>query len=75
MGCLRHFKRFCRVLQSLLGVLMSSDMVALSMMLHGRAVRVCGHIVKFGGFLMRFVHRALPRPYDTRRNRLKRADG
>ena len=58
MGRLCQFESFGGVLQSHFRVFMSGLMVALSVMHHGRAVSVSRELVKFGGFLMRIVHRA-----------------
>jgi hypothetical protein len=58
MGRLCQFESLGGVLQSHFRVFMSGLMVALSVMLHRRAVSVCRKLVKFGGSLMRIVHRA-----------------
>jgi hypothetical protein len=47
--------RFERVLHGLPGVLVSGEVIFFAMMYRGRAMRVSGLFVKFGGALMRIV--------------------
>jgi hypothetical protein len=50
MSLLRQLESFGGMLQGLFREFMSGQMVTLSVLLHGRAVGVRGHLVKLGGF-------------------------
>ena len=56
MRLLCHLKSFGSVLQSFFREFMSGQMVAFSVMIHCRGVRVFREIVKFSCSLMRIVH-------------------
>ena len=62
MGLLRQFEGLGGMLQSRLGMFMTGQMVALSVVFHRRVVGMRRPLVKFGGFLMRIVHMLDPYP-------------